>query len=537
MTRWSVDGLVDSVRDADAVIVGSGVAGLTAALALAPRRVVVVTKTRLGAGGSSRWAQGGVAAALGVGDTPRLHADDTLAAAAGLADARSVAVLTEEGPAQVRWLIEQGARFDRDLNGALELGREGAHDRRRIVHADGDRTGAEIVRTLVAAVHAAPSIDIVEDALATDLALDGESVRGVVARLDGRSLLLRAPAVVLATGGFGRLYARTTNPAENTGDGLAMAARAGAHLADLEMVQFHPTALAAPQADPLPLVTEALRGEGCTLLDDAGHRFMPALDARAELAPRDLVARAIWRLEADGRRAVLDARDAIGDAFPERFPTVWSHCRSHGVDPRREPIPVTPAAHYTMAGVLVDVFGRSSLQGLWAAGEVTASGVHGANRLASNSLLEALVWGERVARDIAARPATRRSAALDVAREPHRAAEDATTLQAVRALAWRHLGLVRDADGLQQALGALDTLCARRDDAPGDVANLVFVARLVAAAAQVREESRGGHYRADFPHEDATWARRLVWRYRGGRRVDAPLEKVVPRLPSLEEIA
>ncbi|HEX6199517.1 MAG TPA: FAD-binding protein, partial [Thermoanaerobaculia bacterium] len=331
----------------DAIVVGSGAAGLTAALELGPARVAVLTKGRLGTGGSSAAAQGGIAAAVGPGDTPALHAADTLAAGAGLSDPAMADLLTQEGPGRVMRLLALGAEFDRRPTGALSLGREAAHGRRRVLHARGDATGAEVMRALAAQAARASHVTVLEDTFAWDLVTEGGPGGGRVTGLTavgprGERLLLRAPAVVLATGGLGRLYARTTNPAEVTGDGLALAARAGARLLDVEMVQFHPTALAAPGADPLPLLTEALRGEGAVLVDEGGRRFLSDEHPEAELAPRDVVARAIARRLAAGHTVYLDARASVGAAFPERFPTVFELCRRHGLDPRREAIPVSP---------------------------------------------------------------------------------------------------------------------------------------------------------------------------------------------------
>ncbi len=518
---------LDAVASADVVVVGTGVAGLTAALGCAPRRVTLLTKARLGAGGASPWAQGGVAAAVGEDDAPALHAADTIAAGAGLNVPEVVALLTREGPERIRELLALGARFDRDEQGRLLLGREAAHRRRRIVHAH-DATGAEMVRALVAAVRRAPEIRVEEGSFAEDLVLDGGRVVGLLAvDAAGRRVLVQAQAVVLATGGLGRLYLHTTNPPEATGDGLAVAARAGALLADLEFVQFHPTALAAPGADPLPLLTEALRGEGAVLVDGAGRRFMPEEHPDAELAPRDVVARAIWRRQAAGQLVFLDARAALGDRFPERFPTVFALCRAHGLDPRREPIPVSPAAHYHMGGIAVDEWGRTSLPGLWACGEVASTGAHGANRLASNSLLEALVFGARVAEDVAGeRPALRAvpaeavrgggellgpeamtgGAAKDLGREK---TGDATLVGAIRRLMWEWVGLSRDQEGLEAALRELSLLRAKYPDAGGEARNLLGLARLVAEAALARRESRGGHYRADYQSPDPAWQRRL----------------------------
>ncbi|HET7041406.1 MAG TPA: L-aspartate oxidase, partial [Gemmatimonadales bacterium] len=357
------------------LVVGSGAAGLTAALGAAPLRCTVLTKARLGTGGSSPWAQGGIAAAVGRDDAPALHAADTMAAGAGLNDPHVVDILTAEGPERVKALLALGAHFDLDDTGGLSLHREAAHSRHRILHAR-DATGAEVVRTLVEAVRRAPEIRVVDEAFAIDLAVEDGQVVGLLAvHADGRKVLHVAPAVVLATGGLGRLYLHTTNPKEATGDGLAMAARAGARLVDLEFVQFHPTALATG-ADPMPLLTEALRGEGAVLIDERGDRFMLIEHPDAELAPRDVVARAIWRQLIAGHRVFLDATRAVGEEFPEYFPTVFHLCQEHGLDPRTQPIPVAPAAHYHMGGIAVDENGRTSLPGLWACGEVTATGAH-----------------------------------------------------------------------------------------------------------------------------------------------------------------
>jgi L-aspartate oxidase len=527
-------GRFDGVSRSEVLILGTGAAGLTAALGCAPRRVTVLTKARLGLGGSSPLAQGGVAAAMGADDSPALHAADTMVAGAGLNDPEIVDLLTAEGPARMRALLDLGARFDRNAQGGLALGREAAHSRRRILHAK-DATGAEIIRTLVEAVRHAPEIRVVEGAFAVDLVLDGGRVVGALAvEENGRRMLHLAPSVVLATGGLGQLYLCTTNPVEATGDGLAMAARAGARLVDLEFVQFHPTALAEKRPHPrplshlpttpppgegreaaLPLLTEALRGEGAVLIDGKGRRFMLGEHPDAELAPRDVVARAIWRRLAAGGEVFLDARAAVGESFPERFPQVFQLCRERGVDPRVEPMPTAPAAHYHMGGVWVDADGRTSLPGLWACGEVTATGAHGANRLASNSLLEALVFGARVADSLRATPPPAepfRAANLRIAKGFERdrsAAGDRELTIAVRRLMWAKVGLVREENGLVEALTELDRLAARYPNASGEARNLLAVARLVTAAALARQESRGGHFRSDLPAPDPAWERRL----------------------------
>jgi L-aspartate oxidase len=498
------------------LVVGSGIAGLTTALSAAARHeVVLVTKSTLGQS-NTRYAQGGIAGVMFADDSVDAHIADTLSAGAGLCDPRAVGLLTGEGPERVQALLDLGARFDRDTAGELSLGREAAHSRRRILHAR-DATGSEIVRTLGEAVRHAPEVQVVERAFAIDLVVeDGEDgrVAGVLAiHEDGSRVLHLANAVVLATGGPGQLYLHTTNPREATGDGLAMAARAGARLVDLEFVQFHPTALAVEtESEPMPLLTEALRGEGAVLIDERGLRFMQDEHPDAELAPRDVVARAIWSRLMAGGKVFLDARKAVGDEFPERFPTVFDLCRQHGLDPRTEPMPVMPAAHYHMGGIAVDGRGRSSLPGLWACGEVSSTGVHGANRLASNSLLEALVFGARVAEDLRAtsgRSVSKGASGRRIPSAPAGTSDDAGLQLAVRRLMWEKVGVVRDERGLTAALDELDSMAEAHPEAAGEARNLLGIARLVAAAALARRESRGGHYRSDFPQLDPDWQRRL----------------------------
>lgn len=495
----------------DVLIVGAGVAGLSCAIASASRRVTLVTKTAFGEGGNSPWAQGGVAAAMGPDDSGALHARDTHAAGAHLCEAPVVEWLTREGPAAISRLVALGARFDRSSRGDLALGREAAHSRARILHANGDATGAEIVRALTAAVRASSHVAIVERATVDALHVEDGRVRGAWVRTAGGRRLYRAGAVVLATGGAGQLFRHTTNPPEATGDGLVLAARAGAVLADLEFVQFHPTALDVP-ADPLPLVTEALRGAGAALVDEDGRRFVLDVHPDGELAPRDVVARACWRHAAAGHRVLLDARTAVGETFPQRFPTVFEACRRHGLDPRVRPIPVTPAAHYHMGGIAVDGRGRSSLPGLWACGEAACTGVHGANRLASNSLLEALVFGTAVAGDIgAARPGTSRLFApaddvRTVAPAPGGGPGADADLARVRTLMWQHAGLVRTAAGLSAAVAELAAI--EVESRSRSARDLALLGRMIATSALAREESRGAHWRADFPQARDAWRRR-----------------------------
>ncbi|MGA5420456.1 L-aspartate oxidase [Streptomyces lavendulocolor] len=529
---WSID--------ADVVVVGSGVAGLTAALrcTAAGLRTVVVTKARLD-DGSTRWAQGGIAAALGEGDTPEQHLDDTLVAGAGLCDEEAVRLLVTEGPGAVRRLIETGARFDTDASGTIELTREGGHHRRRIAHAGGDATGAEISRALVDAVRDR-AVRTIENALVLDLLTDSEGrTAGVTLHVMGEGQhdgvgAVHAPAVVLATGGMGQVFSATTNPAVSTGDGVALALRAGAEVSDLEFVQFHPTVLfLGPDAEgQQPLVSEAVRGEGAHLVDADGVRFMVGQHELAELAPRDIVAKGIMRRmrEQGARHMYLDARHFGAAMWESRFPTILAACRAHGIDPVTQPIPVAPAAHYASGGVRTDLHGRTTVPGLYACGEVACTGVHGANRLASNSLLEGLVFAERIADDIAASPARAGAPVAHPAPRPLPLLDPAARAR-VQHVMTAGAGVLRSAASLAEAADALDAVHAEAlNDAgkaaePGveswETTNLLCVARVLVAAARRREETRGCHWREDRPDRDDTaWRRHLVVRLGPDRALD-----------------
>src|SRR5690349_4809665 len=380
------------------LVVGSGVAGLhTAWRASTGGEVMVLTKRSL-FDSATAYAQGGIAAALGAGDSPELHRKDTLAAGAALADAAAVEVLVEEGPARVKELHTAGADFDLDPRGGFKLGKEVAHSRRRIVHAHGDQTGAEVARTLIERVRETKNIQVLEKTRVLDLVVSGGACHGIRATRAGKPVEIIADATVLATGGCGQVYRYTTNPQVATGDGYAIAHRAGVKLADMEFVQFHPTALDTTE-NPLALISEAVRGEGAILVNDNGERFMVKRHRLAELAPRDVVAREIYRERQKGLGVYLDARK-LGKSFRTRFPGIFALCKARGIDPSKDLIPVIPAAHYMMGGIVTDLTGRSSMARLYACGEVSRTGVHGANRLASNSLLEGLVFAERVARDM-----------------------------------------------------------------------------------------------------------------------------------------
>lgn len=499
------------------IIVGGGLAGLFCALKLAPVPVTVLTATPLG-DGASAWAQGGIAAAIGEGDTVEDHAADTIAAGAGLVDPQIARLLASEAADRIHDLLEYGVPFDRDLEGRLKLSREAAHRARRIVRVGGDRAGKAIMQSLVAAVRTTPSIRVAEGFSLTGLRTRDGRVAGVLGQdAEGRSVAASASAVVLATGGIGHLYAVTTNPAGSRGDGLAAAARAGAIIADPEFVQFHPTGIDIGR-DPAPLATEALRGDGATLINSSGTRFMPALHPDAELAPRDVVARGVFAEIASGRGAFLDARSAIGARFPELFPTVYASCRAAGIDPVTEPIPVAPAAHYHMGGVWTDADGRTSLDGLWACGEVASTGAHGANRLASNSLLEAAVFGARVAADLKRSPAPDIHARIDVSGEAETSADDAGRIRELRQVMSRHAGVLRNGEGLARALVHLRGI-DRDPSASGTLKSMAEVGLLVAAAALQRTESRGGHERTDYPEMDGKQAVRTKISLEDARRV------------------
>ena len=476
------------------VIVGAGLAGLMSALHMAPNPVVVLSPAPLGFEASSAWAQGGVAASVGPDDEAALHVADTLAAGAGLCDADAAARILGEARDAIDGLVAIGARFDRDAAGSLKLGLEAAHGRRRIVHAEGDATGREIMRAVVAAVRACPSITVLEGVDARRLLMHEGRVAGVlVARSttsgDDDPIVLRTSRVVLATGGIGGLFTQSTNPTVCFGMGLALAARAGAALSDLEFVQFHPTALDAP-GTPVALVSEAVRGEGAHLVDESGRRFMLDVPGR-ELAARDVVARAIWAEHQAGHQVYLETRGLIPAGFATRFPTIASACHAHGIDPDREPVPVRAAEHYHMGGVAVDADGRSSVKGLWACGEVARTGLHGANRLASNSLLEAMVCARAVAASVVATPA-RTVPPLSCALPPKPVAA------ALRPTVSAAVGVLRDRGTLLKGIGALLPL-AQSEGAESDPA---LVALMIAVAALDRRESRGGHSRTDWPEVD-----------------------------------
>lgn len=512
-------------HDLPILIVGGGLAGLFTALKLAPTPCIVLSPKPLGEGASSAWAQGGIAAALAEGDSPESHTRDTVAAGAGLVDEAVTLGMAQEARARVTDLLSYGVPFDRDLEGHLVQSREAAHSARRIVRVAGDKAGKAIMEALVAAVRQTPSVAVHEGVIVEDLIVHDNRVVGVWWRHLGehaRSHPMKAKAVVLATGGIGALYAVTTNPAEARGIGLAIAANAGAKIADPEFVQFHPTAIDIDR-DPAPLATEALRGDGARLIDKNGDRFMVSIHPDAELAPRDIVARGVFQSIASGRGAFLDAREAIGASFPERFPTVYAACREAGIDPVDAPVPVAPAEHYHMGGIMTDARGRSSVAGLWAAGEVASTGVHGANRLASNSLLEAVVFGARIADDLRDLP---EAPFVDIEFDQTRDHEsndprDRVAFARLRGVMQAHCGVIRDERGLTTAVHRLAAI--RREARGPTLRNMATTALIVAVAALLRQESRGGHWRSDHPDAQERLAQRTVLTL-------AEVEAVVARL-------
>ncbi|HKY03291.1 MAG TPA: L-aspartate oxidase [Blastocatellia bacterium] len=489
----------------DFIVVGSGIAGLRAAVALAEAgRVTVLTKD-LVTESNTEYAQGGVAVVLSDDDTIELHFQDTIDAGAGLCDADAVTILVEEGPRYITELIEHGAEFDREGD-HLAFTREAAHSRSRVLHARGDATGREIVRALVAWSKKLPCIEYLPHACTQSLIVKEGRCVGVtyVEPVSNHIRALYARAVVLATGGAGQLYLHTTNPDVATGDGQAMAYRAGAAVADMEFIQFHPTALAIPNA-PRFLLSEAMRGEGGLLLNSQGEQFMTRYDRRKELAPRDIVSRSIhFEVErTKGANVWLDMRHLDREYVRNRFPKIYNTCLLYNVDITRDLIPVSPAAHYTMGGILTDTFGRASIKGLYAAGEVACTGVHGANRLASNSLLEGLVFGARAgaaaAEEAPAKVDTVEPRDWDYGAAADWRIDDGTRAE-VKRIMWERVGIVRNEAGLKEALAELDRIADRPLNTRSW--NFVTLARLVAEAALLRRESRGAHYRSDFPARD-----------------------------------
>jgi L-aspartate oxidase len=495
---------VHRLPDGAVLIVGAGLAGLFLALKLAPRRCVVLSPAPFGQAASSAWAQGGLAAALAPEDSPQSHAHDTIVAGAGLVDPVIAMLIATEGPARVRDLLDIGVPFDKNPDGSLSLSMEAAHSHARVARVAGDLAGREIMSSLIKAVRACDHITLVEGVGARALLQHSDGRIGGVFAQNGREVRIEADETVFATGGSGGLFAVTTNPVEAAGQGLGMAARCGALIGDAEFVQFHPTAIDIGK-DPAPLATEALRGDGAILVNRNGQPFMQRYHPLKDLAPRDIVARAVAIESAGEGGAFLDCTKAVGQHFPDHFPTVFASCMAATIDPRTQAIPVTPAAHYHMGGIVTDVWGKTSLEGLSAIGECASTGVHGANRLASNSLLEAVVFANRVAQRLRDAPSSGKAGGTyqgsgKLAPEGRQALRTAMSAKA---------GVVRDAHGLNALLETIETLSQ-----PNGPTNELVTAKLIATSALARKESRGGHYRADFARTDDIAKRTFVTRPR-----------------------
>ncbi|NGQ96448.1 L-aspartate oxidase [Brevibacillus sp. SYP-B805] len=516
--RYTIDFDLENLprRKTDVVVVGAGIAGLYTALRVSEYAEVILISKKSLDDSNTRWAQGGIAAVTLKSDSPALHRQDTLIAGAGLCSAEAVNVLVHEGPERLKELIAYGTQFDKDAKGRYELTKEGAHSQRRILHAQGDATGAEIVRALSERVREAANITVLENHFAIDVVThEGECVGVLVLKPEGEVFFLEARATVLATGGAGQLYRYTTNPEIATADGIAMAYRAGAEIKDVEFIQFHPTALYYPGA-PRFLISEAVRGEGAILRNINGERFMEKYHPLKELAPRDIVARAIVsEMERTNSSYVyLDITHESEELIKHRFPNIYRVCLQYGLDMVTDWIPVSPACHYIMGGVRTDLFGETSTRRLFACGEVSCTGVHGANRLASNSLSEAVVFGHRIAGRIKELPPLDPLPALSF-HEPKRASRTANTIQQrvkLQKLMLRHVGLKRHERGLLKAREEMEKMTRYyyyqvHDRESFEFLNLLTAAMLTTQAALLREESRGGHYRTDFPNKDD-----LIWR-------------------------
>ena len=491
----------------DILILGAGLAGLFLALSLKPRPCTIVSLGTLGKASSSAWAQGGIAAALHADDSPETHAQDTISSGGDLVDPAVAKLVTTQGPQRLRDLIKLGVPFDRSADGTLSLSLEAAHSYPRVARVSGDRAGAAIMDALVLATLSADHITVIEGAKSVALLQDSNGhIGGAVLESKDGLVGHAARETILSMGGTGGLYNVTTNPAVSRGDGLAMAYSAGALIADPEFVQFHPTAIDIG-VDPAPLATEVLRGEGARLVDRQGHPFMENYHTAKELAPRSVVARAVHTEIVEDRGAFLDCREAVGEEFPDKFPTVFASCKSAGIDPRTAPIPVAPAAHYHMGGIVTDTWGKTSLNGLSACGECASTGIHGANRLASNSLLEAVVFAHRIAKRLidSELNTPKSSEGLVLSNLPR------SSLASLRQRMSTDCAVVRDATGLNTLLGFVE----KQTNNHGESLTTI-TARLIAEAALSRRESRGGHFRTDFPDQISP-NRTYIYR---GRKLD-----------------
>lgn len=498
------------------LIIGAGLAGLYAALSLAPRPVTILSPKPLGFGASSAWAQGGVAAAMDAGDTPEAHATDTVNAGDGIVDADIATFVTAAAKEHVLELAEVGTPFDRTENGGFVMSKEAAHSYARVVRVKGDQAGAEIMKALIKEVSETPSITVLEGATALELLVKNGTMQGVVVSENNTTpYVIQAKAYLLAAGGAGSLYLKTTNPPSVRGLAVGMAARAGAVIADAEFVQFHPTAMDVG-IDPNPLATEALRGEGATLINKHGERYMLAVHPDAELAPRDIVARENFRQHQLGNVPMLDTREAVGENIKDEFISVYRYCQQSGINPVKEAIPIVPAAHYHMGGVATDKQGRSSINGLWVSGEASSTGLHGANRLASNGLLEALVYAATAAdgmiQAINAGDGCSYVSNLSVPDIGFKYVDEGAVMK-LRAIMSSKVGVMRDGEGLAQALRELKVLSDKNNGESTNFDNMLAAATLITAAAYNRTESRGGHFRTDYPDKNDQFKHRTEITY------------------------
>ncbi|MEP3296071.1 MAG: L-aspartate oxidase [Pseudoruegeria sp.] len=513
------------------VIIGAGIAALYAALKLAPRPVLVISPDPLGSGASSAWAQGGVAAAMSEKDSAESHAEDTLGAGAGTVDATVAHFVTQAAGAHIVELTTMGTPFDRDDSGQYILSLEAAHSFARVVRVKGDQAGKEIMEALIAEVLKTPSIQVLEGMLATALEVENDTVTGVWLQSSDPAApthpaLITCPAVLLAGGGSAGLFALTTNPPRIRGQVIGMAARAGAEIADAEFVQFHPTAIDVG-LDPAPLATEALRGEGAVLINADGERFMVAEHKDAELAPRDIVARAIFAQTQADKRPMLDCRKVFKETGLDRFPAVADACQSEDINPLDVPIPVAAAAHYHMGGVSTDIEGKTSLNGLWACGEAASTGLHGANRLASNGLLEAMVFARACADSIVPTlPEITDYNRVNPEKAPSQTVDTTKAVQTIRTCLTDNVGVVRTGESLTAALTILTGLVNQTDD--DTFQNMLATATLITAAAFARRESRGGHYRSDFPEADPAQAHRSLLTLKKAQSIQAAAGAATP---------
>lgn len=483
------------------VIVGAGMGALYAALKLAPRPVLMISPETVGDGASSVWAQGGVAAAMAEDDSAQSHAHDTVNAGAGTVDTHIADLVTGAARDHILTLTKLGTPFDRTEDGGYVMSREAAHSFARVVRVNGDQAGSKIMAALIDNVRETPSVQLLEGAMAIALDVQDATATGLVIQSSGPKasapVMLRAPAFLLAGGGSGGLYSVTTNPPRIQGQVIGMAARAGAEIADAEFIQFHPTAIDVGE-DPAPLATEALRGEGAILINAAGERFMKDLHPDAELAPRDVVARAIFAQDQLGKRPMLDTRAALGNEIKTKFPAVVKACARNGIDPTQDPIPVAAAAHYHMGGIATDAHGRASLDNLWVCGEASSTGLHGANRLASNGLLEALAFAQICAEGIAENVPASDAPVVDIAFDTGGQTLDPSAVTELRKTMTRYVGVVRDDTGLRKALRTIAALEAQYPSNETFL-NMTATATLIAACALLRKESRGAHERSDYP--------------------------------------